>query len=149
MLSILKSKYNLMPIQVKASFWFLICSFLQKGISVITTPIFTRLLTTSEYGQLNVFNSWLGIITIIVFLVGAGVSLFWGFLCFAIVQALDCLEGINYNLKKTSDNTQSIGEADQLEKDLSSGKRWKCPECGKIYMSYETSCMVCGISKPR
>ena len=66
MLSILKSKYNLMPIQVKASFWFLICSFLQKGISVITTPIFTRLLTTSEYGQLNVFNSWLGIITIIV-----------------------------------------------------------------------------------
>ena len=88
-------------------------------------------------------------ITIIIFLVGAGVSLFWGFLCFAIVQALDCLEGINYNLKKTSDNTQSIGEADQLEKDLSSGKRWKCPECGKIYMSYETSCMVCGISKPR
>ena len=66
MLSILKSKYNLMPIQVKASFWFLICSFLQKGISVITTPIFTRLLTTSEYGQFDVFNSWLGIITIIV-----------------------------------------------------------------------------------
>lgn len=55
-----------MPVQVRASFWFLICSFLQKGISTITTPIFTRLLSTAEYGQYNVFNSWLGIITIFV-----------------------------------------------------------------------------------
>lgn len=60
------TKYRNFPIQVKASFWFLICSFLQKGISVITTPIFTRLLSASEYGQYNVFNSWLGIITIFV-----------------------------------------------------------------------------------
>lgn len=60
------TKYSNFPIQVKASFWFLTCSFLQKGISVITTPIFTRLLSTAEYGQYNVFNSWLGIITIFV-----------------------------------------------------------------------------------
>jgi len=59
-------KYTILPVQVKASFWFLICSFLQKGISVITTPIFTRLLSTAEYGQFNVFNSWMGILTIIV-----------------------------------------------------------------------------------
>lgn len=59
-------KYKVLPIQVKASFWFLICSFLQKGISVLTTPIFTRLLTTGEYGQYSVFNSWLGIATIFV-----------------------------------------------------------------------------------
>ena len=62
----LPEKYKNMPVQVRASFWFLICSFLQKGISVVTTPIFTRLLTTAEYGQYNVFNSWLGIITIFV-----------------------------------------------------------------------------------
>ena len=55
-----------MPIQVKASLWFLICSFLQKGISVISTPIFTRLMTTTEFGNYNVFNSWLEIITIFV-----------------------------------------------------------------------------------
>ena len=42
-------KYRNMSVQV-GSFWFLICSFLQKGISSITTPIFTRLLTTEEYG---------------------------------------------------------------------------------------------------
>lgn len=59
-------KYEQFPVQVRASFWFLICSFLQKGISVITTPIFTRLLSTEEYGAYNVFNSWLGIITVFV-----------------------------------------------------------------------------------
>ena len=63
---LLKSKYDSLPIQVKASVWFFVCSFLQKGISTITTPIFTRLLTTSEYGQYSVFNSWLGIVTIFV-----------------------------------------------------------------------------------
>ena len=62
----LRRKYSSIPIQVKASFWFLICSFLQKAISMITTPIFTRLMTPDEYGQFNVFNSWLGIATIII-----------------------------------------------------------------------------------
>ena len=41
-------KYKNFPVQVRASFWFLICSFLQRGISVITTPIFTRLLSTGN-----------------------------------------------------------------------------------------------------
>ena len=52
--------------QAKATVWYLICSFMQRGISMITTPIFTRLLNTDEYGQYNVFNSWLGIVTIFV-----------------------------------------------------------------------------------
>lgn len=59
-------KYKNMPIQIKASIWFLVCSFLQKGISFITTPIFTRVLSTSEYGQYNVFISWMSIITVFV-----------------------------------------------------------------------------------
>lgn len=33
---------------------------------MITTPIFTRIMTSSEYGQFNVFYSWLGIISIFV-----------------------------------------------------------------------------------
>ena len=60
------NKYNHIPLQVKASFWFLICAFFQKAISFITTPIFTRLLTTAEYGKYNVFNSWMGVISVIV-----------------------------------------------------------------------------------
>ena len=59
-------KYKSFPVQVRASFWFLICSFLQKGIQVITTPIITRLLTTTEFGQYSVFDSWLKIFTIFI-----------------------------------------------------------------------------------
>lgn len=62
----IRKKYTSLPVQVRASFWFLICAFLQKGISVITTPIFTRILTTSEYGDYSVWNSWLGIATVFV-----------------------------------------------------------------------------------
>ena len=59
-------KYSSLPQIAKASFWFLICSVLQKGISVITTPIFTRLMTSSEYGVYNVFISWENILTIFI-----------------------------------------------------------------------------------
>lgn len=70
----LYNRYNKMPVQVKASIYFLICAFIQKGISILTTPIFTRLLSTAEYGQYSVFNSWLGIAGIFVSLnLGAGV----------------------------------------------------------------------------
>lgn len=74
MLGRLLRRYQNLPIQVKASIWFLVCSFLQKGISTVTTPVFTRLLSTTEYGQYNVFNSWYGIINIFVSLnLSAGV----------------------------------------------------------------------------
>lgn len=61
----IKEKYISLPREVKASFWFLLCAFLQRGISFITTPIFTRLMTTSEYGEFSVFYSWFGIISIV------------------------------------------------------------------------------------
>ena len=61
-----ENKYKSLPIQAKASCYFLICSFFQRGISTVTTPVFTRLLSTEEYGQYNVFNSWMNIITVFV-----------------------------------------------------------------------------------
>lgn len=62
----LLSKYKAIPVQARASMWFLICAFLQKGISFITTPIFTRIMSTAEYGQYGEFNSWLSMVTVIV-----------------------------------------------------------------------------------
>lgn len=62
----IRSQYRALPVQVRASVWFLVCSFFQKGITSITTPIFTRLMSTSEYGQFSVFNSWLSIVTIFI-----------------------------------------------------------------------------------
>lgn len=73
-ISVAFNHYKSLSKTVKASIWFLICGFLQRGISVITTPIFTRLLTTEEYGIYSVFSSWLEILTIFVTLkLGAGV----------------------------------------------------------------------------
>lgn len=65
-ISKIKTKYIELPEALKASIWFLVCSFMQKGISVITTPVFTRLLSSEEFGQYNEFNSWLGIVGVIV-----------------------------------------------------------------------------------
>ena len=53
------SKYRSLSVQAKAALWFTICSFLQKGI-----PIFTRLMSTEEYGTYTVYLSWLQILTI-------------------------------------------------------------------------------------
>lgn len=47
------------------AFWFLVCSFLQKGISMLTTPIFTRIMTDAEFGRYSIYLSWSGIITVI------------------------------------------------------------------------------------
>lgn len=68
------SKYRDLSEPVKASLWFMICGFLQRGISVLTTPVFTRLLTTDQYGIYTTFNSWLEILTVFITLkLAAGV----------------------------------------------------------------------------
>lgn len=48
----IKNKYIGMSVPVKAAFWFTVCNFYQRGISMITTPIFTRMLSTDEYGYI-------------------------------------------------------------------------------------------------
>ena len=49
---------------IKASMAYMFCTLLQKGISTLTTPIFTRLLTTEQYGYYSIFHSWLAVIKI-------------------------------------------------------------------------------------
>lgn len=65
MLQKIIDKYKGLSSPVKASFWFLICGFLQKAIAMITTPVFTRIMTEAEYGRYSVYYSWYNIITII------------------------------------------------------------------------------------
>lgn len=60
----LLDRYKRLSQPVKASFWFIVCSILQKGISLISTPIFTRLLTKEQYGVYTVYQSWYSIIAI-------------------------------------------------------------------------------------
>ena len=65
MLINLINKYRSMAVQAKAGIWFIFCSFMQKGISFITVPIFTRMMSKEEYGTYSLYLSWLQIITII------------------------------------------------------------------------------------
>ena len=57
-------KYGSLSIEAKASLWYLFCNLAQKGISFIVIPLYTRLLTTSEYGTYTVFQSWRDLILI-------------------------------------------------------------------------------------
>lgn len=54
-------EYAALPVQVRASLWSFVCGVLQRGVQVIVTPIFTRLLSAAEYGDYTNFTSWLDI----------------------------------------------------------------------------------------
>lgn len=58
-------KYRNMSQPAKAGLWFAICGFVQKGINFVTVPIFTRLLTTEQYGIVSVFNSWEALVSVL------------------------------------------------------------------------------------
>lgn len=66
MLKRVAEKYENMSLPLKAGVWFFICNLLQKGISVITSPIFTRLLSTAEYGVFTIYFSWRDILAIFI-----------------------------------------------------------------------------------
>lgn len=57
-------KYKKMSQITKASLWYAICNIMQKGIAFIVIPIYTRVLSTTEYGQYSVFQSWCNILII-------------------------------------------------------------------------------------
>jgi O-antigen/teichoic acid export membrane protein len=52
-------------IALKSGVWYIVCNFLVKGIGLLTTPFFTRLMSTSDVGSFSNIMSWVGILTII------------------------------------------------------------------------------------
>lgn len=58
-------KYSELNKQIKIVFWFTFVGFLQKGISLITTPIFTRVLSVDDYGLFSVFNAYNVVLVIV------------------------------------------------------------------------------------
>ncbi len=59
-------RYNRLSVQVKAGIWFFFCSMIQKGIGFITTPVFTRLMTTEQYGTFTVYQTWRDILSVLI-----------------------------------------------------------------------------------
>lgn len=64
MLGRIKDKYVSLGAPIRASLWFTVCSFVQKGISFITVPIFTRLMSPEQYGMYSLYLSWDSVIIV-------------------------------------------------------------------------------------
>lgn len=50
--------YKSITVQAKAAIWFTVSNIILQGLSVICTPLFTRMMTTEEYGTVTLFLSW-------------------------------------------------------------------------------------------
>lgn len=61
----ISEKFNSIPVGMKSTIAFAVASFISTGISYLTTPIFTRLLSVEEYGHVNVFLTWQSLFVII------------------------------------------------------------------------------------
>lgn len=72
MIKALFRKLNSLSPAAKASFWFVVSNVALKGISFITTPIFTRLMEVADYGATSVFVTWENVIGIFATLSLAG-----------------------------------------------------------------------------
>ena len=67
-------KFKSQSIVMKASIVYVAAGFLQRGITLISGPIFTRLLSQEDYGVLMLFNTWYELIGIVAMLsLSAGV----------------------------------------------------------------------------
>lgn len=51
---------------LKSGFWYLLANFVVKAMALITTPIFTRLLTKDQFGEYNNWFSWTSIAVIVI-----------------------------------------------------------------------------------
>lgn len=51
---------------VKGSIWYTIANTFIKGVNFLTIPLFTRMLSTSQYGFVNNFVAWVSIGTIVI-----------------------------------------------------------------------------------
>jgi O-antigen/teichoic acid export membrane protein len=59
-------------IYLKAGIWVMICEILIRSVSFLSTPIFTRILPMSVYGDVRTYESWLSILAPVL---SAGLSL--------------------------------------------------------------------------
>mgnify|MGYP004525546335 FL=1 len=53
------------PVGFKSALVFLFATVFTRGLAIITTPIFTRIMTTDEVGMVNLYSSWYSLITVV------------------------------------------------------------------------------------
>lgn len=91
------NKYIEMPVTAKASLWYMIGNVTQKGIAFFVVPIYTRVLSSSEYGMYSIFQSWTNILVIL-----ATLNLYTGVFTKILVDHKDdrdsytsCMQGLS------------------------------------------------------
>lgn len=57
-------KYEAMTKTSKAALWFALCNCFSSGVSFLSMPFFTRLMTADQYGVVTVYNSWLQVFSV-------------------------------------------------------------------------------------
>lgn len=58
-------RYHNMPISKKSVIWFTLAMIIQNAITFLATPVYTRVLSDSEYGIFSLYQSWQQIISIV------------------------------------------------------------------------------------
>ncbi|WP_153052990.1 oligosaccharide flippase family protein, partial [Streptococcus suis] len=51
---------------VKSGFIYTLGAVLIQGLSLITTPIYTRIISQEVYGQYSLYNSWVALISLFI-----------------------------------------------------------------------------------
>ena len=59
-----KAKFSI-PVGFKSAIVYLFATVFTRGLAIITTPIFTRIMTTDQIGMVNLYSSWYSMITVV------------------------------------------------------------------------------------
>ena len=59
-----KAKISI-PVGFKSAIVYLFATVFTRGLAIITTPIFTRIMTTDQVGMVNLYSSWYSMITVV------------------------------------------------------------------------------------
>lgn len=57
-------KYKNSSVVAKATFWYMFCNVIQKAVTFLVTPIFTRIMSTNDFGVYSVYNSWYWLVSV-------------------------------------------------------------------------------------
>ncbi len=57
-------RYEELPVTTKAALWFTVCNCISSGISFLSMPFFTRLMSSEQYGVVTVYNSWVQVFSV-------------------------------------------------------------------------------------
>ena len=102
---VIKNKFHTMPESAKSAIIYTLSTLFSRGLAIITVPIFTRLMTTDQIGEVNLYNSWYSMISVI-----ATLSLIFPSFLFvvAISKVLETADKKIQLLKAKSENLKQI-----------------------------------------